>query len=119
MFLLEGPDEIPHKVHFLKDEGNKFFKNKEFTNGSAYYLSGIELLCFSCIVSYANEVLFKHLTISLSLNLAPSKLKQGKFTSTMTFCSLVLEFEHNKMKTLFRRAEAAFVCTISTKLYST
>ncbi|KAJ8435670.1 hypothetical protein Cgig2_014251 [Carnegiea gigantea] len=107
VFHMEGPDEIPHKVKLLKDEGNRCFKNHDIVNASDYYLSGIKLLCFSCIIFDEDEALFKHLTISLNFNLAASKLRQGKFMSAITLCSLVLEFEPHNTKALCRRAKVA------------
>ena len=106
VFQLDGPDEIPCKVKFLKEEWNRCFKTNDFANASIYYLSGIKLLCFSCIASDADEALFKHLAISLNLNLAGSKLKQGKFLSIITLCYLILEFEPYNTKALFMRPKA-------------
>ncbi|KAJ8424465.1 LOW QUALITY PROTEIN: hypothetical protein Cgig2_031210 [Carnegiea gigantea] len=78
VFRLDGPDEIPCRVKFLEEEWNRCFKTNDFADASIYYLSGTKLLCFSCIPSDADEALFKHLAISLNLNLAASELKQGK-----------------------------------------
>ncbi|KAJ8424643.1 hypothetical protein Cgig2_009123 [Carnegiea gigantea] len=36
VFQMQGPDEIPHKVKFLKDEGNRCFKNNDFLNAIAF-----------------------------------------------------------------------------------
>ncbi|KAJ8422696.1 hypothetical protein Cgig2_014915 [Carnegiea gigantea] len=59
-----------------------------------------------CIASDADEALFKHLAISLNLNLAGSELKQGKFLSIITICYLILEFVPYNTKALFRRPKA-------------
>lgn len=105
---MEITHKIPQKVTFLKEEGNRCIKRHGCLQGSAYYyLYGIKLLYFSCIVSYADKALFRHLAISLNLNLVISELKQGKF-ATMTICSLVLDFECSNTKALFKRAKAAW-----------
>lgn len=103
---VDGPDEIPCSVKFLKEEWNRCFKTNDFANASIYYLSGIKLLCFSCIALDADEALFKHLAISLNLNLAALELKQGKFLSIITLCFLILEFGPFNTKALFRRPKA-------------
>ena len=51
------------KVTSLEEEANKCLKNGDFANDSAYYLSGIKLLCFSCIVSHVDKALFRHFVI--------------------------------------------------------
>ena len=56
---MEGPHEILRKTSFLKDEGYRCFKNCDFRDAVAYYLSGIKLFCFSCIISDAHEALFR------------------------------------------------------------
>ncbi|KAJ8444377.1 hypothetical protein Cgig2_026581 [Carnegiea gigantea] len=84
VFPMQGPNKIPHKVKFLKDEGNRCFKNNEFVNTSSYYLDGIKFLCFSCIISDDDETLFKHLAVSLNLNLAHEVCdveKPGSYTN--------------------------------------
>ncbi|KAJ8428624.1 hypothetical protein Cgig2_015742 [Carnegiea gigantea] len=105
VFQMDGPAEIPNKVKLLKEEGNKCFKHNDFASASAYYLSGITLLCFTYIISYEDEILFRNLAVTLIL--AASELKQGKFRSMRTLCSLFLEFQPNNTKALFRRATAA------------
>ncbi|KAJ8438193.1 hypothetical protein Cgig2_001911 [Carnegiea gigantea] len=52
-----------------------------------------------------NEAPFKHLVISLNLNLAGLELKQGKFPSTITLYSLVLEFKPHNTKAPFRKVK--------------
>ena len=106
VFQLRGPKGIPYTVKFLEEEGNKCFKTNDFADASTHYLSGIKLLCFNCITSYADEALFKYLAISLNINLAASELQQRKFLPTTTLCSLVLEFESHNIKSLLRRAKA-------------
>lgn len=40
-------------------------------------MHALKLLCFSCIVTKADDDAFNSLAINLDLNLAASKLKQG------------------------------------------
>ncbi|KAJ8451061.1 hypothetical protein Cgig2_026870 [Carnegiea gigantea] len=92
VFQMEGPHKIPHKVTFSKERGNRRFEMHDFLHAPAYYL--------------CDETLFRHLAISLNFNLAVSELKQGKVASTMTICSLVLEFEPSNTKGLRNIHEA-------------
>ncbi|KAJ8432787.1 hypothetical protein Cgig2_011710 [Carnegiea gigantea] len=89
----EGRHEIPHRVQYLKDEGNKSFKKGEFAQASGLYKYTLKLLCFSCIVTEANDDVFNSLAIALNFNLAASELKQGQFDNVMSLCSFTLDFE--------------------------
>lgn len=41
IICMEGPTEIYHRVKILKEEGNRCFKNGDFTHASSQYLSAI------------------------------------------------------------------------------
>lgn len=49
----DRPEEIPRRVNFLKEEGNRCYKKQDFNQASALYLTTIKLPCFGCIVSNA------------------------------------------------------------------
>ncbi|KAJ8452227.1 hypothetical protein Cgig2_006032 [Carnegiea gigantea] len=100
---MEGPHEIPHRVRYLKDEGNKSFKKGEFALALGLYKHALKLLCFGCML--LREMMT--LAITLNLNLAASELKQGQFDNVMTLWSLIPNFKPCHTKALFRRAKAA------------
>ncbi|KAJ8440075.1 hypothetical protein Cgig2_025274 [Carnegiea gigantea] len=90
-----------------QDKGNKSFKKGEFAQASGLYKHAVKLLCFSCIVTAADDDIFTSLVITLNLNLDAPELKQGQFDNVMTLCSWILDFEPCNTKALFRRAKAA------------
>jgi len=55
---MEGPHEIPHRVQYLKDEGNKWFKKGGFAQALGLYLHSLKLLCFNYIVIEADDDIF-------------------------------------------------------------
>ena len=72
---MEEPIEIPHRVQYLKDEGNKSFKKGEFAQALDLYKHALKLLCFSCIVTKADDDVFTSLAFTLNFNLVASELK--------------------------------------------
>lgn len=60
---------------------------------------------------------YQDLVFSLNLNIAAYALKLHNFDRAMTLCSLVLEFDPNNVKTLFRKVLAAREFGISNAAY--
>ncbi|KAK9732784.1 hypothetical protein RND81_04G021900 [Saponaria officinalis] len=103
---LEGSPLI--KVKSLKEQGNEFFKQKQFDAAASCYDEACKI--FSLAIGVMDDYDTKNLSdlaISLNLNLAACALKLFEYEAANDLCSLVLtSFPHN-VNALFRRALAS------------
>ncbi|KAL2900021.1 Peptidyl-prolyl cis-trans isomerase D [Bienertia sinuspersici] len=104
---LENPKGVLEHSRKLKDEGNSSFKEGNFDSAfEKYSLSCVFLSCLALQEEVARNS-FLQLATSLILNMAASLLKKKEFEHVGHLCSIVLNYNPNNVKALFRRANAA------------
>ncbi|KAK9685043.1 hypothetical protein RND81_10G251100 [Saponaria officinalis] len=100
---LEGPPLI--KVKSLKEQGNEFFKQKQFDSAASCYDEACKILSLATgVVDDYDTKNLSDLAISLNLNLAACALKLFEYEAAKDLCSLVLTSFPLNVKALFRRA---------------
>ncbi|EPZ35792.1 Tetratricopeptide-like helical domain-containing protein [Rozella allomycis CSF55] len=92
---IEAPDSVTQAAEILKEQGNVYFKQGNYTDAEDKYTKGIEMLP-------AGHELY----ICLLNNRASCRLKNGSYKSAEEDASKVLSFEPNDLKALLRRANA-------------
>lgn len=92
------------KASNLKEEGNLYFRNKEFLSASTKYSEALKTM-ESVSSEDANG---KKLILNLYVNRAACNLKLAKYENCLSDCSSVLMSTDNSFKTkaLYRRAQA-------------
>ncbi|KAL2938701.1 70 kDa peptidyl-prolyl isomerase, partial [Bienertia sinuspersici] len=104
---LENPKGVLENSRNLEDEGNISFKEGDFDIAlEKYSLSCVFLSCLALQKEDARSS-FSQLASSVVLNMAASLLKKKEFEHVGQLCSIVLNYNPNNVKALFRRANAA------------
>ncbi|KAL2904973.1 Peptidyl-prolyl cis-trans isomerase FKBP62 [Bienertia sinuspersici] len=105
--ILENPKGVLENSRKLKDEGNISVKEGDFGIAlEKYSLSCVFLSCLTLQEEDARSS-FLQLASSVVLNMAASLLKKKEFEHVGQLCSIVLNYNPNNVKALFRRANAA------------
>lgn len=102
-------NEKLNKIPELKNEGNKFYQNKEYQKAAEKYATAIGLLEQLMLKEKPKDVEWMQLNkikVPILLNYAQCKLLESDYYSVIEHCTTVLESEPNNVKALFRRAKA-------------
>ncbi|KAL2922703.1 Peptidyl-prolyl cis-trans isomerase FKBP62 [Bienertia sinuspersici] len=104
---LENPGEVLDHSKRFKEEGNSSFKEGDIDGALEKY--GLSSVFLSCVVFNVecDRTSFFQLANSIILNMAASLLKKKDFMQAGLLCSLVLNYNPENVKALFRRAIAA------------
>ncbi len=101
----EDPELLLIKANALKEEGNNYFKDKEYEKASRSYRRGTNALKPLNRGNTGDEQV-KSLLVTLQTNLSMMCLKIGKPKQSVQVASAALEIDANNVKALFRRAVA-------------
>lgn len=101
----KDPELVLIKANSLKEEGNSFFKEKEFEKASRAYRRGVNALKPLNKGNTGDEQV-KTLLVSLQTNLSMMCLKLGKAKQSAQVATSALEIDANNVKALYRRAVA-------------
>jgi tetratricopeptide (TPR) repeat protein len=101
----KDPELLLIKANSLKEEGNNFFKDKEFEKASRAYRRGTTTLKPLNRGNTGDEQV-KALLVSLQTNLSMMCLKLGKAKQSAQVATSALEIDPSNVKALYRRAVA-------------
>lgn len=101
----EDPELLLIKANALKEEGNNYFKEKEYEKASRSYRRGTNTLKPLNRGNTGDEQV-KALLVTLQTNLSMMCLKIGKPKQSVQVASAALEIDANNVKALYRRAIA-------------
>jgi len=101
----DDPELLLIKATTLKEDGNAYFKGKEFEKASRSYRRGTNTLK-PLNRGNAGDEQVKALLVSLQTNLSMMCFKLGKHKQSAQVASAVLEIEGGNVKALYRRALA-------------
>lgn len=101
----EDPELLLLKANALKEEGNNYFKEKEYEKASRSYRRGTNTLKPLNKGNTGDEQV-KALLVSLQTNLSMMCLKIGKHKQSAQVASAALKIDSSNVKALFRRAVA-------------
>lgn len=101
----EDPELLLIKANALKEEGNNYFKEKEYEKASRSYRRGTNTLKPLNRGNTGDEQV-KVLLVSLQTNLSMMCLKIGKPKQSVQVASAALEIDATNVKALYRRAVA-------------
>ena len=101
----DPPELLLIKANTLKEEGNNFFKEKEFEKASRAYRRGTNTLKPLNRGNTGDDQV-KALLVSLQTNLSMMCLKLGKAKQSAQVASSALDIDPSNVKALYRRAVA-------------
>jgi hypothetical protein len=99
----KDPEWLLIKANTLKDEGNKFFKEKDYEKASRCYRRGTSTIKPLNKGNTGDEQV-KALLVSLQTNLSMMCFKQNKNTQCVQVASNVLKIDGKNVKAFYRRA---------------
>ncbi|KAL2935624.1 Peptidyl-prolyl cis-trans isomerase FKBP62 [Bienertia sinuspersici] len=105
--IIENPKGVLENSRNLKDEGNISFKVGDFDIALEKYSLSCVFLSYVDLQEEDARSSFSQLASIVVLNMAASLLKKKEFEHVGQLCSIVLNYNPNNVKALFRRANAA------------
>ncbi|XP_037820608.1 AH receptor-interacting protein [Lucilia sericata] len=93
----------------LKDEGNEFYKQKQFTQAEECYRTAVGLLEQLMLKEKPHDVEWNDLAklkVPVLLNYAQCRLLAQDYYAVIEHCNDVLQLDPDNVKALFRRAKA-------------
>ncbi|KAL2926880.1 Peptidyl-prolyl cis-trans isomerase PASTICCINO1 [Bienertia sinuspersici] len=91
----------------MKEKGNSYFKERKFENALEMYGYAETILTRFKFEDEIDRIVFCDLAICILLNSTACFTRLKEFERVGQVCSIVLEFQPNNVKAMYKRAVAA------------